>query len=154
QDALKIDPNMPEAFVGIARTLAVTDPEKAGAALERALAINPNFPDGHLLMAGQHIDSEQYDRAKEEIAKALAVNPQSTEAISLLASIDFLREPKDIDTFIKTNENVQKALKINPNYSRLFDTLADNCVSLRLYEQAVAFSRKALLVNARDWTAM
>jgi tetratricopeptide (TPR) repeat protein len=154
QDALKIDSNMPEAHVGIARTLAVTDPEKAGAALERALATNPNFPEGHLLMAEQNIDSEQYDKAQQEIAKVLAVNPQSSEAISLLASIDFLREPKDIDSFVRTNEHVQRVLKINPNYSKLFDVLAESCISLRLYEQAVGFARKALLVNPRDWTAM
>src|SRR5204863_2843733 len=97
---------------------------------------------------------EVFDKAQEEIAKVLAVNPQSTEAISLLASIDFLRETKDVDTFIKSNQNVQKVLKINPSYSKLFDTLAENCVSLRLYKQATEFARKALLVNPKDWKAM
>src|SRR5207302_1540881 len=122
--------------------------------LEKAMKINPNSIDGHLAMAGQHIDSEEFDKAQEEIAKALAVNPQSTESISLLASIDFLRETKDVDTFIKSNANVQKVLNINPSYSNLFDTLAENCVSLRLYKQAVEFAKKALLVNPKDWAAM
>src|SRR5205823_2349424 len=40
QDALKIDPNMPEAHIGIARALADTEPEKAAAALDRAMKTN------------------------------------------------------------------------------------------------------------------
>ena len=31
QDALKIDPNLPEAHLGLARMLALTDPEKSAA---------------------------------------------------------------------------------------------------------------------------
>jgi tetratricopeptide (TPR) repeat protein len=154
QDALKIDPNLPEAHLGMARALALTEPEKASAALERAMKTNPNFPDGHLLVAEQSLDSEQFDKARQDIAKVLDVNPQSAQAISLLASIDFLRDTKDVETFVKTNENVQKVLKINPSYSKLFDILAENCVSLRLYQQAVDFSRKALEINPRDWNAM
>ena len=153
-DALKTDPNLPEAHLGMARALAIGDPERANVELEKAMTTNPNFVEGHLLIAEQHIDSEQYDKAQEEIGKALSVNPQSAQAVSLLASIDFLKDSKDVDTFIRTNANVQKVLKINPNYSRLFDTLADNCVSLRLYKQAVEFARKALLVNPKDWNAL
>ena len=40
QDALKIDPKMPEAHVGVARSLALAEPEKAAAALEQAMATN------------------------------------------------------------------------------------------------------------------
>src|SRR5438094_9875114 len=110
---------------------------------------NPNLIDGHLLIAGQHIDSEQYDKAQEEIEKVLAVNPKSAEAISLQASINFLRH-----NTAEFEKYVTQVLEINAQYSKLYDTLANNCERLRLYKEAVAFARQALRLNARDWTAM
>jgi cellulose synthase operon protein C len=154
QDALKIDPNMPEAHLGIARTLALSEPEKSAIELQMALKSNPTFNDAYIFMAEQDIDSEQYEKAQQDVAKALAVNPQSAEAISLLASIDFLRDTKDVDTFIQSNPYVQKVLSLNPEYSRVFTILADNCVSLRLYKQSVDFAQRALRLNPRDWNAM
>src|SRR5438046_3534907 len=140
---------MPEARVGMACAFADSEPEKASGALERAMKTNPNLIDGHLLIAGQHIDSEQYDKAQEEIEKVLAVNPKSAEAISLQASINFLRNnTAEFDKYVK------QVLEINPQYSKLYDTLANNCERLRLYKEAVAFARQALRLNARDWTAM
>ncbi len=149
QDALKIDPNMPEAHLGMAKALALAQPEKATAELERAMAVNPNFIEGHLVIAEENIGSEDYDKAEQEISKALAVNPKSVEAMSLLASINFFRNNKD-----EFNKYVRQVLEINPNYSKLYDTIAENCVSLRLYKEAVGFAREALRLNPRDWNAM
>ena len=148
-DALKIDPNMPEAHIGMARALSLTEPERAAVDLEHAMTMNPNLIDGHLMIAEQNIDSEQYDKAQEEIQKVLAVNPKSVEAFSLLASINFLRS--NTAEFEKYKKQV---LDTHPYYSRLYDTLADNSVSLRLYKEAAAFAREALRLNPRDWTAM
>jgi tetratricopeptide (TPR) repeat protein len=149
QDALKIDPNMPEALLGLAKALSATEPERASAQLEKAMTINPNFPEGHLVAAGQYIDAENYEKAQEEIGKALAVNPKSAEALSLLASINFLRNNTE-----EFNKYVKQVLETNPSYSKLYDTLAENCVSLRLYKESVDFARQALKINPKDWNAM
>src|SRR5262245_25419684 len=85
QDALKIDPNLSEAHLGLAKALSLGQPEKAAAEIEKVMTTNPNFVEGHLFIAEQSIDSEQYDKAQEQIGKALEVNPKSSEAISLLA---------------------------------------------------------------------
>jgi tetratricopeptide (TPR) repeat protein len=149
QDALKIDPNMPEAHIGLAKTLSDSEPEKAAAGLERAMKTNPNLMEGHLLIAEQDIDSEQYDKALEGIQEALKVNPKSTEALSLLASISFLRNKKDdFDKYVK------QVLDTNPKYSKLYDTLAEYCEHVRLYKESLAFAREALRLNPRDWKAM
>ena len=149
QDALKIDPNMPEAHLGLAKALSSTEPEKASAELERAMTTNTNYADGHLVIADQDIYSEEYDKAQEEIGKALAVNPKSVEALTRLASINFVRNRTD-----EFNKYVKQVLEINSKYSKLYDTLADNCEKLRLYKEAVAFAREALRLNPRDSTAM
>ena len=149
QDALKIDPNMPEAQIGMATSFADSEPEKASAALDRAMKTNPNLIAGHLLIAEQAIDSEQYDKVQEEIGKALAVNPKSAESLSLLASINFLRSNTE-----EFNKYVKQVLEINPQYSKLYDTLANDCERLRLYKESAGFAREGLRLNPRDWTAM
>jgi len=149
QDVLKIDPNMPEANLGMAKVFAYTTPERAAGALEKAMTTNPNFVDGHLFMAEQSIDSEQYDKAQEQIAKALAVNPKSNEAVSQLASIAFFKNNKaDFEKYVR------QVLDTNPNYSELYNILAESSIRIRLYKEAVDFARQSLLINPRDWDAM
>lgn len=149
RDALKIDPKMPEAHLGLAKTLAATEPEKASAELENAMTTDPNLMGGHLLIAQQQIDSEEYDKAREEIGKVLAVNPKSSEAFSLLASIAFVQHnASDFDKYVK------QVLETNAHYSKLYDLLAQSCEHLRLYKETVDFSRKALELNSQDWAAM
>src|SRR5262249_14135673 len=95
------------------------------------------------------IDSESYDDARQEIQKALAVNPKSSEGASLLAAISFVQNKKDdYDKYLK------QVLDTNPKYSKLYDILAEKCERLRLYKESVAFSREALRLNPRDWKAM
>jgi tetratricopeptide (TPR) repeat protein len=149
EDALRIDPNMPEAHLGIAAVLADENPERSQQSLDRALEVNPNLIDGFLLRARQHIDAEQYDEADEETAKALEINPRSPAALSLLAATHYLRD--DQEAF---DRYVRQVLDINSNFSELYYTLAELCVSVRLYEQAVEFAREALRLNERDWSAM
>ena len=83
----------------------------------------------------QHIDAEEYNKAQEEIGKALAVNPKSAETLSLLASINFVRSNRtEFDKYVK------QVLDTNPKYSNLYDTLAEACERLRLYKEAADFA--------------
>src|SRR5438876_6308753 len=136
---------MPEALVGMASAFADSEPEKASGALERAMKTNPNLIDGHLLIAGQDIDSEQYDKAQEEIEKVLAVNPKSAEAISLRASISFLRKNTGA-----SDKYVKQSLVITPQYSQPDDTIDSHSEVLLLYTEAVAFARAGLRLHARE----
>src|SRR4029077_14481019 len=78
-DALKIDPKMPEAQLGLAKAFALSDPEKAQKALDTATSVNKNYPEAQLVIANQFIESEQYDKAEGVIAEAQKINPQSSE---------------------------------------------------------------------------
>jgi len=148
QDALAIDPNMPEALLGMARNLS-DDPENAEKAFNRVREFNPKNPEANLLAANQTIDSEEYTKALENIDKVLAVNPQSTAAISLVATINYLQGNTE-----KYNQAVQKVLQINPLDNELYYSLASNCVSLRLYKQAADFAMEAVRLNPSDWQSM
>jgi tetratricopeptide (TPR) repeat protein len=149
QDALNIDPNMPEALLGMAMNLALSDPEVAEASFEKLHTVNPNMPRANLFAATQQIESEQYDAALESINKALAINPSDAEALSLVAAVSFMRG----DT-AKFSSDVAKVTAVNPEYSKLYFILAENSVSVRLYEDAVKFAAKAVELNPRDWKSM
>ena len=149
QDALKVDPKMPEAHLGLAMNLALTEPEMAEEEFQQVLEVNPRMPKANLFGATQQIESEQYDAAVATINKALEVNPSDAEALSLLAAVSFLRA----DT-AKFNSDVAKVLQANPEYSKLYFILAENSVSLRLYEDAVKFAARAIELNPRDWKSM
>ncbi len=148
EDALRIDPNMPEAHLGIARVLADDNPERSQASLQKALEVNPTYMAAHLLLAEQRIAAEQYAEADEETEKVLEINPRSSKALALLATTRFLRG--DQEGF---NRYVQQVLGNNPLYGEMYYILADRSVSLRLYAEAVEFAREAIRLDPNDWEA-
>jgi cellulose synthase operon protein C len=149
KEALKVDPRMPEALFGYAKNLANTDTEKAEEQFNALIEVNPNMPAAHLFAATQFIESEQYAKAMDSINKALAVNPQMAEAFSLAATSYYLQS-----NTAEFNKYKDKVLAANPRYSKLYYTLAENAVSVRLYKEAVEFARQALQINPRDWDSM
>src|SRR5712671_3012379 len=58
EDALAIDPNMPEALLGMARNLEEDEENSAEKAFKRAMEVNPNSIEGHLLDASHQLESE------------------------------------------------------------------------------------------------
>jgi cellulose synthase operon protein C len=149
KEALNIDPNMPEAHLNYAKNLASTDGEKAEAEFKKAIDVNPKLPAAHLFEATQLIESERYEKAMESINKALAVNPQDVEAFSLAASVYYLQ-----GNTAEFNKYKDKVLAANPQYSKLYYTLAESAVSVRMYKEAVSFARDAVRINPRDYDSM
>jgi tetratricopeptide (TPR) repeat protein len=144
-DALKINPNIAEAHLGLGKALELTEPEEAAKHREAAFAINPNLIEGHLTVAASRIEAEEYDKAIEAINQALAINPQSTPAYSLLAAVHYVRGNK-----AEYQKYVNRVKEINQFDSGLYYTLADSAVSLRLYKEAVEFAREAVRINGND----
>src|SRR5688572_19752504 len=149
KEALKVDPNMPEAHLNYAKNLSSTDGEKAEQEFNKVIEVNPKMPAAHLFAATQLIESEQYEKAIEAVNKALAVNPLDLEAFSLAASIYYLQ-----GNTAEFNKYRDKAMAANPQYSKLYYTLAESAVSVRMYKQAAEFAREAVRINPRDTDSM
>jgi tetratricopeptide (TPR) repeat protein len=113
------------------------------------MEVNPRLIDAFLLLAEHEIDSERLDEADEYAGQALEVNPRSAYALSLLAATHFLRD--DQENF---DRYVSEVLGNNPGYSRLYYILAERCVSVRLYQEAVDFAREAIRINPSDWESL
>jgi tetratricopeptide (TPR) repeat protein len=148
EDALALDPNHPDANLGLARLLADENVESSEARLDAALAANPNLPEAHLLVARQRITAEQYDEADEETRKALDVNPRMPEALALLATTAHLRGDEPL-----FDDYVGQVLTLNPNFGEMYRILGEQSVMVRLYAEAVEFAREAIRLDPRDWDA-
>jgi len=149
EDALAVDPNMPEALLGMAKNLEEDEEGSPRKALARVFEINPNSIEGNLMRASEQLDEEQYDNALKVVEKVFEINPQSTDAMSIVAVVHYVRGNTD-----EYNKTVQKVMQINPEPGNMYYTLATSCVSLRLYKQAVDFARKAVELNPNDWQSM
>jgi cellulose synthase operon protein C len=116
---------------------------------EAALAADPNcwqaaWLEGRLFLSGYRERS-----AKQELFRALRINPQAAEVIVTLGQAD-LQGYKLADG----RRKAQQALEINPKYAPAFILLADLNISDERFTDALAAARKATAENPRDEEAL
>ena len=143
-DALKINPNSARAHLDVALNKRIEGGDDA--ALQRALAINPNLVEGLALKAAQALETGQFDAATTEIDKALKINPRSLETHSLRAAMLYLQD-QEYET------EVTATLAINPRYGAVYNTLSRYATLTRRTEQAASFARRAIQIAPRLWDA-
>ena len=146
--ALKINPNLPEALLGMALTLAGGPSEQAEALLTKALKVNPNLEPAHAVLAEIAIDREDFEAAERRIRQSLEINPRSLKARSLQAVLHYARGEEQA-----LEDALQALLELNPRYGNLYRHLARYCVTQRLYRQAVEFFRQAIRLNPNLFSA-
>lgn len=87
ENILKQNPNVPDALVGLGRIQLEEDWDFEGVEkrVAAALAINPHHVGAHLLLGDSRITERRFADAAEQAQKALDANPESLEAMGLLA---------------------------------------------------------------------
>jgi adenylate cyclase len=95
--AVEIDPGYAGAWCGMANTqynlhrAFGRDNDKGEAALERALALDPDLPSAHALKAGMLWDAGRHEEAAAEVAIALRLDPESFAANFRAGMNDYLQ---------------------------------------------------------------
>jgi tetratricopeptide (TPR) repeat protein len=145
RDALKSDEGWVPAFIGLARTLADSDTAQARAILQQALTRNPASVDARLLLAELALDERNFEDAASEIDRALAVNPSSLDALSLRAAVSMVA-----DRTAEMDSLAARVLAINPRYGTLYRVIGAHAASHYRFEEAVAFLKKAVELDADD----
>jgi tetratricopeptide (TPR) repeat protein len=141
QMALQIDPRWTPALVGAARALSDDNPPQAAAFAKKALEVNPSSVDAHLFLASEAADASYFDEARRSIGKALAVNAQDADALALRAALSFVQDkPEDFEA------DVAKASAIAPRDPSVFLAASELAARNYRFEEAVALTRRALLV--------
>jgi len=142
QDALRVDPDHPQALLGAARVAAGTNPPAAQQFLARLLKNDPRSVPAHLLAAELALDDRQRDEAREAIGRALQVNPRSLEAISLQAALEFLE-----GRTAEFERRAREALTINPAHGEVYRVVGDHLARNYRFDEAVTLVRRALAVD-------
>ncbi len=150
-EVLKIDPNHPDAHVGMAMVKIEQSYDLAAAEFHigQALAANPRHVPSFLLRASLAIDRNQWDSARGAVAEALKVNPGSLEARSLLATVHWLRD----DTRAYEAER-GAVLAANPEYGQFFHIIARSAVREHRYQEAIELEKQAVAIDPEYWEAM
>jgi Flp pilus assembly protein TadD len=139
QDALKLDPEWAPALAGLGRVLADENPPAAAASARKALEIDKDLADAHLLLAELDLNNSKHDDARLKIQAVLDVNPSHLEARSWLAASAYVRD--DPATF---DAEVKRVLAINPAYGDVYRIAADLAARNYRFEEAVALTRRAV----------
>ena len=137
----------PRALVGMARAKHFDgDVAAAFEYIERALQINYQLVPAFVLRARMMIEGENAAEAEENVRRALEVNPNSLEGLTVLAAIRYLRG--DEQGFAETRDRV---LSLNPTYGDLYVTIAEVAAQHRRYADAVRLARLAVETDPESW---
>ena len=90
EQAIKLDETDPEAHFGLAQAYSTSEAEKAQAALQAALALNPNHVASLLYLVDDHVDSERYDEAEKLLERIEKINPEHPRAWAFRAVLAHL----------------------------------------------------------------
>ncbi len=146
EEVLKLNPNHPDALLGLARTRRFNGVPDVMEPVRRSLEVNENLVAARVFLATLYLESEDYAAATEELDRALALNPASLEALAVRAATRFLQlDRRGFD------QAVRQVLSHNPRYGELFNILAEVSARNRLYEQAVDFAARAIELDPQSW---
>ena len=147
EDALAINPNLADAYIGLALSTQSFAAKEDYA--DKALAANPRNATALAIKASMRILDGQYDEAESALNAALAINPASLDALAHLAAAQYLAG--DTTAFRQTEMRAQEVTTVA---SRFYVTIAEDLALRFRYPDAVTISRKAVEASASDPQAL
>ena len=146
QEVLAVNPNHPEALLGLARVMSFDGSPEAMELTKKALEVNPRFVPAQAFFAEQLLGIEDYQGARREAEAALAVNPVSLDALPILAAAELLSGNEAAFRSASV-----RALARNPKNAAFYNKLSDISVNNRLYKEARDFAAKAVELDPRSF---
>ncbi len=110
-EALALDPNNAEAYVGLTLVSASGFDGKTTEYAKKAIALDPKLVSAHEVMAGLNLEDANPDGAAEEADKAIALAPDALKAYAIHAAIELLADRPPDAWLAKMNA-------VNPAYRR------------------------------------
>ncbi|HXA67328.1 MAG TPA: tetratricopeptide repeat protein [Bryobacteraceae bacterium] len=150
-EALEIDKDNAQAYLGLARVAAEGFSGKAVDLAEKSAKLDPKLADPHELLAFLALEDNDEERATKQADQALAISAEALDAMAIHATIDWLDDKADTPHL--ENPWIDKVLKINPAYGEAYATAGHFFVLNRRYTEGIKFYRKALDLNPRLWNA-
>jgi len=145
-NAIEADANYAPAYLGQALVAADGFEAKAADLAQRALRIDPKLVEAQELLAQIALEDGNFEKARAEANKALAISGEALDGMAILASADLLEDKNAQPWF-------DKILKINPMYGQGYETAGHFFVINRRYDEANKAFRKALEIEPDLWSA-
>ena len=149
QEALKRDPQWAPAQAGLARVLAEENPPAAAAAAEKALGIDPELADAHLLLAELDLDNTRREAARDRLNTLLRINPAHLEARAWQAALAHITGDR-----AAYEAEVARILAINPVYGEVYRITGELAARNYRFDEAVALARQAIALDPSSSRAL
>ncbi len=147
REILEQAPEHPQANVWMAhvKLAQALDFDEAERLAKKALSVDGKLAGAYFVLAGIALRDMELKKADQQCDAGLAHNPRDLDLLSMKAAVRFLAE--DPAGFAAAKERV---LKLNPEYSRLYQIIGDYADWEHRYDEIVAMMREALRIDAED----
>ncbi|HVS01539.1 MAG TPA: protein kinase, partial [Thermoanaerobaculia bacterium] len=156
ESAVERDAAFAQAWAGLSRARSLLfltaedrsqeSRDRALAAAERALEIDPDLAEGHLAVAYYHyLTARDYDRALESLDRARRGLPNDSDALSLLGFIQ--RRQGRWEESLAT---LRRALELDPRSSVLVGQVAMTHTWIRDFGEAIRLADQSLALDPRN----
>lgn len=151
QKALELDETLAEAHTSLAIIKAAYDWDWSGAEREfqRAIELNPNYADAHLIHGAALRAMGKIEQAAAEDKRALELDPFSLPANGFLGLTFY--EARQYDQAI---EQEKKTLELEPNLTLAHNILGLAYVQKSMYKEGIAEFEKSLVISPADTMAL
>jgi len=116
--------------------------EKAIESFNKAIEINPNYPQIYYNLANTYNEINQYDFAIENYKKAAELDPTMCLAFNNLGITYAKKEQYDLAI-----ESFKKAIEINPDFITAYNSLGITYYKQKHYELSIDVYKKAIELN-------
>jgi cellulose synthase operon protein C len=142
----QLNPNHPAALLGIARARYFDGSNESLELVTKSLDVNEQSVPARVLHGRLLLDVENYDEAKDQVERALRVNPSSLDALTMLGAIAYLSGDDAAYEEART-----RVLAIDPKHADFYNTIAELAVRNRRYADAVELAGQATALEPRSW---
>src|SRR6266853_1517290 len=158
EQATGLDPDFARAFAGLAWVhdwmYHTADPtparkEKARAAADTAIRLQPDLPEAHLALGFYYYYCERnYEKALDEFAIAKRSLPNSAEVYMAIGAIE-RRQGK----WKESTANMERAASVSPKDAWILQNLADNYYATKNFEAADKILDRAIKAAPKSFGA-
>jgi cellulose synthase operon protein C len=146
EEALKIDKNNAQAYLGVAEVETEGFSKNAVEAAQKAADLDPKLYEAHEQLAYLALEDNDEATAAKQADLALAISGEALDAMAIHLAIDSLHDKKDTPW-------ADRLLKVNPAYGEAYSTVGHFYVINRRYDEGIQAYRRALELNPRVWEA-
>ncbi|WP_286032707.1 tetratricopeptide repeat protein [Brachyspira pilosicoli] len=109
---------------------------------DKAIELNPNYPDTHYNIGIAKSNLGLYEEAIKDFNKAIGLNPNYSKAYNNRGNAR-----SNLKQYKEAIEDYDKAIELNANYSNTYDNMRLSKTDLGLYEEAIKEYDKDIELN-------